>query len=569
MGLLDPPVSFAINQKVPNAVVKAGNTADLISKVAGGGLVFVPAGTYVVSATLSIPSGTTLIGEGERTVIKLANGSTTVNPIIAVGSVGGAVVPDVAIRNIKVDGNKANQSTLCIGIDVVTGLRVQVTGCHVDGVNGYNFHASVGASEVIFDGNLSTNSFKEGFETQGGSRITFSNNIVESAGYNGILVWANSAGGYTCTDVVISGNIVRGYGTATAAHGIRVDDGAQNVTVVGNVVGAGVTAGGCGIIIGSDAAPAVQNVTVVGNTVNGALSDGIRVGAYASEVTVGDNIVIGSGTNGIEVTGANATGVLVRGNQVVGSANTGIYVNSAATEVTVSGNRVKGSAQDGIWFNAIVGGAITDNTCHGNGLTSTGYSGIRLEPSTAVPAGQLLVANNRCRLNGRDGINIKDNSDVLITGNYCVSNGKQATSRAGILVFAAFAPVDGIFIRGNRCTDKQATKTQYYGIFLTGLGSSTNIVVANNDVKGNATNDASSGGIGGGQVYDSAPFHRLASQTVGTTQVSVPHGLPYAPRSVVVTMTSAGQVWQSAAADTTNVYLTADAAGRTVDILVG
>lgn len=60
----------------------------------------------------------------------------------------------------------------------------------------------------------------------------------------------------------------------------------------------------------------------------------------------------------------------------------------------------------------------------------------------------------------------------------------------------------------------------------------------------------------------------LSGQTVGTSQATIAHGLGYTPTIVIVTMTGAGQVWRSAASDGTNVYLTADAAGRTCDVYV-
>lgn len=59
-----------------------------------------------------------------------------------------------------------------------------------------------------------------------------------------------------------------------------------------------------------------------------------------------------------------------------------------------------------------------------------------------------------------------------------------------------------------------------------------------------------------------------SAQTVGAAQVAVPHGLPRTPAVVVIEMTSAGQIWQSAAADAINVYLTADAAARTCNVKV-
>jgi hypothetical protein len=55
----------------------------------------------------------------------------------------------------------------------------------------------------------------------------------------------------------------------------------------------------------------------------------------------------------------------------------------------------------------------------------------------------------------------------------------------------------------------------------------------------------------------------LSQATVGTSQATVAHGLTYTPTVVLLLPTSAGQIWRSAASDSTNIYLTADAAART------
>jgi hypothetical protein len=60
----------------------------------------------------------------------------------------------------------------------------------------------------------------------------------------------------------------------------------------------------------------------------------------------------------------------------------------------------------------------------------------------------------------------------------------------------------------------------------------------------------------------------LGSQTIGTTQVAVPHGLARTPNVLTVQMTSAGTIWQSTAADSTNIYLKADSASRTCNVEV-
>lgn len=60
----------------------------------------------------------------------------------------------------------------------------------------------------------------------------------------------------------------------------------------------------------------------------------------------------------------------------------------------------------------------------------------------------------------------------------------------------------------------------------------------------------------------------LGSQTVGTSQATIAHGLGYAPSQILITMTSAGNIYRSATSDATNIYLTADSSGRTAEVFV-
>jgi hypothetical protein len=86
---------------------------------AGGGVVYFPNGTYIISeddsdsACLILPSDVTLYGQSkESAIIKMAAGqASSVRPIL-VGVPGGAsVVSDVRIANLTIDGNKLLQST--------------------------------------------------------------------------------------------------------------------------------------------------------------------------------------------------------------------------------------------------------------------------------------------------------------------------------------------------------------------------------------------------------------------------------------------------------------------------
>lgn len=60
----------------------------------------------------------------------------------------------------------------------------------------------------------------------------------------------------------------------------------------------------------------------------------------------------------------------------------------------------------------------------------------------------------------------------------------------------------------------------------------------------------------------------LGSQTIGTSPVTIAHGINATPNIVIVQMTSAGTIWQSTAADKTNIHLNADAVGRTCNVTV-
>ena len=61
---------------------------------------------------------------------------------------------------------------------------------------------------------------------------------------------------------------------------------------------------------------------------------------------------------------------------------------------------------------------------------------------------------------------------------------------------------------------------------------------------------------------------KLAGQSIQITQTTIAHGLGVAPSVVIVMARGNALVWESADADSTNVYLTG-AGITTVDIYVG
>lgn len=84
-----------------------------------------------------------------------------------------------------------------------------------------------------------------------------------------------------------------------------------------------------------------------------------------------------------------------------------------------------------------------------------------------------------------------------------------------------------------------------------------------------AATGQSAPGYGGTVSAPTALLVTLASGPIGAAPVTVAHGLPYIPHIYGIVMTSAGIIYQQAAPDATNIYLEADAAARTANVILG
>jgi parallel beta-helix repeat protein len=365
-------------------------------------------------------------------------------------------------------------------------------------------------------------------------------NIDYNVGTGGRVLncWVHDAAGYNIvafsnvTDLVISGN--RCY--SSPQEGIELQ-GASHCTVVGNVC----KGNGNGINLWNSSGDCHHN-TVVGNTIHDSAGYGIVLQDGAHENTVTGNAVDTSGKDGILVEGWGngvpnpSTANVVSDNVVSHSGASGIRLNGPV-DTMLSNNSLRSNGQHGIWLRYGDGCAVLGNT-----LLANKGSGIRIEGFPDRPARNVNIEGNTARSNGQD-----------------TSLGGDGIELIG--------PLNRIAVTANMCFDSQATKTQRNGISLGGSTSTIDNVLFNaNLVDGNRdTGMAISSAAGRTQ---NVPFRKVAA-TVGPSQVSVPHGLPYTPQAMTITMRSPGTVWQSAPSDATNVYLTADAPSRQVDVIAG
>lgn len=81
---------------------------------ATGGTVFIPAGLYIISSPIKLPSNVTLTGEGFDTILKLADGANT--NVIENMNPGTWIDSNIVITNMQIDGNGENQTGPANGI---------------------------------------------------------------------------------------------------------------------------------------------------------------------------------------------------------------------------------------------------------------------------------------------------------------------------------------------------------------------------------------------------------------------------------------------------------------------
>jgi hypothetical protein len=121
-----------------NALQEAISKAGTI----GGGIVYIPAGTYKILAALSVEAnGVTLVGDGANSVI---TASSPIQPEVAISIGGDSPLQNVQVRELSIVGNYAKREQIGIQIIGLTNgtfqdLNIRDTGfCGIYGVPASN-----------------------------------------------------------------------------------------------------------------------------------------------------------------------------------------------------------------------------------------------------------------------------------------------------------------------------------------------------------------------------------------------------------------------------------------------
>lgn len=480
---------------------------------AGGGKIILLDGLYVVSGNIEITISNTVIeGQGDSTIIQMANGIVANTYIFNSQT---ATISGVSISDLKIDGNKANQTAgvhrgfyfirtqfLAYNVNIVNfrneGVYMPlcnnsiIENCIISGTGTYGICLSDSTDNFI-NNNTVSGITGAGINLAGASiSNTISNNNTTTCSAEGIYLSSTTANQNT-----IAGNVVH----SNSSHGITI--GSSNNSIIGNVCKSntqnGIYLAGAtyntvesnicqsnsvnGIYLYSGS----NNNAVTGNILNGNFTNGIT--CYTSHWnTISGNKSV-SHQIGIELSSSSYCTIV--SNQFNVNSQHGLYLLNS-THCSASANSITDSTQNGLYlsgsgFNAISGNMIfsnsqygiylnnsSDNTVSANSTNYNTWAGIELDSSKSN-----VISNNTSKFNGTYGINLSNSSDNVIAGNNLVSNSQSANGSADNIQITTTSNTNNI--QGNTCRKGTTTNLPRFGININ-TSNCTGNLMTNNDL---------------------------------------------------------------------------------------
>ena len=397
----------------------------------GGGILFLPKGTYMVDSRVYWKSNVSLVGEGI--------GLTILKPRQAAGvGVGFAAISwqgftasnpmvNCTFRDFTIDGDEMNITSYtsypkginihyvkdCIFRDMVikntcaTGLGIDnLSNVTMDNIHCYNCGRSFVPSGT--EANVGGAGLGIGTETMNSEGFIIRNCICDGCGNYGIFLEDQSSGDFPDESYIITGNIVRN----GRNHGIVVKGGSK--TIVAN------------------------------NTVYDNANDGIAVlennGFLTEHIKITNNLCINNG-NGFRLESNGQCKDIYVSDNVFTENDYGVVINSPAEDLEIMRNTIKDSAYTGVkmagvnltdcvfWQNVVFGnGANYSNSATFSGNVDYNELATPVEP-TGIAFGQssysvktggtlaLSVVFTPSNANGSVVYTSGDTSKATISGN--------------------------------------------------------------------------------------------------------------------------------------------------------
>ncbi|WP_018925945.1 M10 family metallopeptidase C-terminal domain-containing protein [Pseudomonas umsongensis] len=250
---------------------------------AGGGQVYVPTGTYIVSGgvepsdgCLMLKSNVYLYGDGMgATTVKVADGSDTkITGVIR--SAYGEETHDFGVSKLTIDGNRDNTTGKIDGwfngyIPGQAGYDSNVTldSVEIKDCSGYGFDPHEQTINMVIKNSVSHGNGLDGFVADFLSNSTFENNVAYDNDRHGFNI-VTSTHDFTLTNNVAYNN---------GGNGIVVQRGSENI-------------------------PSPSNITITGGEVYGNGAEGVLI-KMSSEVTVSGVDIHDNTSAGVRIYGSN------------------------------------------------------------------------------------------------------------------------------------------------------------------------------------------------------------------------------------------------------------------------
>ncbi|WP_263262455.1 M10 family metallopeptidase C-terminal domain-containing protein [Pseudomonas sp. RIT-PI-S] len=340
---------------------------------AGGGKVYVPSGTWVVSDgdgsgnALALKSNVTLSGDGAgATTLKLADGATASTHSL-LGVAAGATVQDASVSNLTLDGNQAHASGQ---------------------INGWSQVGAGTVTNLVIDGVTATHFSGSGFDlTDPAVNLTVRNSTASG----------NTLDGFSLGGSLPAATFQDNRGVDNGRNGINVNLGGEALTLTDNVASGN---GADGIYVHNESGVDTGYFSVIGGDVYDNAGDGVRVrgieygGVYRLDIH-------GNGGSGVDLQGT--THVEVASNVIHGNSQT-----SDTAEVAIRSLGSNNGSQNFVYDNLITGGA------------NSTWGVAEIPSDTAGVDGSLIFGNvvNGTQLGDINAVGtdtqVTNNSDVLI-----------------------------------------------------------------------------------------------------------------------------------------------------------
>lgn len=310
-------------------------TAIDAANTAGGGIVAMPVGEYLIGDTLQLKSNTFLVGQGEKTIIK---STSTVDFSTATTLILAQDVSNVALSRLRIEDTGQNSLIQFIGSN---NCRVDHCVFHQD-ADTHN-RAAIGIYDAG-DGTTVENFWIES------NKITSTSHAILIQGDDGI-------GGGTASEIReihIRGNTIHGDNATHNPTGIiKIDENLYDVECTGNIID-----GGGQIQDGINVQQKITNCVVANNivrnfTLSGINVDGGQEDQACTNVLIADNVISNDGTGrGVKINGVVAVAhqsLVVRGNVIRNTAH-GVFEGASTTslELIVEDNNIFEPATTGL-----------------------------------------------------------------------------------------------------------------------------------------------------------------------------------------------------------------------------